>query len=364
MSGTSLIINRIKKLNRRFSPGKLFYDPDWIILGVNNICNLHCKMCDVGTVYKESNFYYHLMESKPLNMPLDLVKLTIDQTAKFFPKTKLGYAFTEPMIYPHLTESLHYANEKNIYTTLTTNGLNLEKFTDDLCNAGLNEIFISLDGPPEIHNTIRGHRRSFESAFAGIKKILENKNKPEVSVYCTITQWNMNHLAEFAEIFRDLGIKEIGFMHTNYTTDEIVNLHNEKFGNSYPAQCSSMKSIDLPEMNTGILYDEIQKLKRSPYPFKLTFSPELGTVEELDTFYFHPEIKIGKVCNDVFRNIMVKSDGTVIPSHGRCYKVNAGNIYNNTLKEIWNSESISDFRKTLMSEGGLLPACSRCCSAF
>jgi len=98
--------------------------------------------------------------------------------------------------------------------------------------------------------------------------------------------------------------------------------------------------------------------------FKVTFSPEIKSENDLGVFYNHPEKLVGRICNDVYRNVMIKSDGSVIPAHGRCYNLNIGNIYNNSLKEIWNSKVVSEFRKDLMSAGGLFPACSRCCSAF
>lgn len=121
-------------------PGKLYYSPKWIVLGVNNLCNLHCKMCDVGTQYNKSNFFTNLMGSKPVNMPKDLIWKIIDQTARFFPGTKLGYGFTEPLIYPHLIESLEYANQLGVYTSITTNGLNLRKQAEGLVKSGLNDI--------------------------------------------------------------------------------------------------------------------------------------------------------------------------------------------------------------------------------
>lgn len=34
------------------------------------------------------------------------------------------------------------------------------------------------------------------------------------------------------------------------------------------------------------------------------------------------------------------------------------------LAEIWNSREMAAFRTTLVRSGGLLPACTRCCSAF
>mgnify|MGYP004094617865 CR=1 FL=1 len=48
---------RLKSLNARLAPGHLLYGPEWLVLGVNNACNLHCKMCDVGTGFSESGFY-------------------------------------------------------------------------------------------------------------------------------------------------------------------------------------------------------------------------------------------------------------------------------------------------------------------
>jgi MoaA/NifB/PqqE/SkfB family radical SAM enzyme len=305
------------------------------------------------------------MGSHPVNMPLELIKKIIDETALYFPNAKLGYAFTEPSIYPHLVESLEYAKKKKLFTTLTTNGLNLSKLAEKLVNAGLNELYVSLDGVPEIHNKIRGHVRSFESAFDGIKQITSLSNGSlKISVYCTITEWNFNSLAEFVHLFRGMPLKEIGFMHTNYTTDAIMKRHNEKFGNTYPASVSSMVGINMSNIDINVLKNEIEKVKQLNPGYRVTFSPEISTIEDLNTFYFKPGKFIGKICNDTFRNIMVKSDGTVIPSHGRCYKVTAGNIYEKSLKEIWNSEAIAGFRKLLIKEGGLLPACSRCCSAF
>ena len=132
-------------------------------------------MCDVGIEYTASNFYQNLMGTSPLNMPIDLIKKIFDQTAKYFPKTKIGYAFTEPLIYPQLIESLYYAKSKKLFTSITTNALNLKQKAKDLCAAGLNDIYISLDGPEKIHNEIRGNNKSFQKAIEGIEELLIHK---------------------------------------------------------------------------------------------------------------------------------------------------------------------------------------------
>jgi Fe-coproporphyrin III synthase len=354
----------IKRINARLMPQRLFYGPEWIVLGVNNVCNLHCKMCDVGLGNTDTVFSQNLVGTSPMNMPLDLIRHIMNEAANHYPNTKLGYAFTEPLVYPHLVESLEYANEKGLFTSITTNALTLPQKAEALANAGLNEIYVSLDGPEDIHNEIRGHPKSFQKAVEGIQKLFSLKHRPEVSIFCVITEWNIGYLKAFVEFFQDYPLKEIGFMHTNFTPDWLAEKHNAKFGGLYAATLSNTGEIDLSKMDLKMLWSEMEAIKSMKLNFKVSFSPEFEHYNGLETFYRHPEIKIGKRCNDAFRNVMIKSDGSVIPAHGRCYNLNVGNIHNQSLASIWNSSQLGQFRKTLNQEGGLLPACSRCCSAF
>lgn len=360
-----MVGNLLKKANVRMAPGRLFYGPEWIVLGVNNLCNMSCKMCDVGVGFEGSNFYHNLMGARPLNMPLELIRKVFDQMAEHFPKAKAGYAFTEPIIYPHLLESLDYAQQRGIYTSMTTNALKLPKLAADLARAGLDDIFISLDGPPEVHNEIRGNKRSFEWAMEGMEKVFALEgHRPGISVYCTITEWNIGRLREFARLFKGMPLGQMGFMHTNFTPQSVADRHNAIYGGQYPATASNMEQIDLSAMDLDLLWEEVDALQRADLGFPISFSPAFSSKEQLKAFYLHPERIIGHICNDAFRTLMVKSDGTVIPAHGRCYSLTVGNLYENDLKSIWNAPALARFRKELMKAGGLLPACARCCSAF
>lgn len=358
------LMNKARSANERFLPRKMFFAPEWIVLGVNNVCNLHCKMCDVGTQTTQTNFAQNLLGAKPLNMPIELANLVIDQMKLSAPKAKLGLGFTEPLIYPHLSELLSYAQANNIETSITTNALKLKQRIEMICDNGVADLFISLDGLHHVHNEIRGHKKSFESAIEGMELLFQKIKRPAVSVFFVITPWNMHQMYDFVKFFASYPLKHIGFMHTNFTTEEMAQKHNSMFASSYPATHSNIEEFNPEDIDLSLIWNEIKRIKSEEFPFSVSFSPELNSFEKLEYFYKHPELKMGKNCKDVYRNIMVKSDGTVIPAHGRCYNLTIGNLYKETLMEVWNSNTISDFRSTLHANGGLLPACNRCCSAF
>ncbi|MBD80611.1 MAG: hypothetical protein CL840_16975 [Crocinitomicaceae bacterium] len=359
-----MISEKLRVLNARMYPGKVFQSPKWIVLGVNNVCNLHCKMCDVGTQNLESNFAQNLVGTHPINMPLPLIKDIIEQVSENFPKSKLAYAFTEPLVYPHLIESISYATEKGLQSTITTNALTLRQKAEQLVEAGVNHLYVSIDGPQEIHNEIRGNKKSFQKAVEGIQEIKKYKNAPKIDIIFAITEWNIGYLKGFLDSVKNLDLNEVSFMHTQFADQLMADKHNEKWGHLYPATASNLEEVDPSKMDLELLLKEIQEIKKTEYPFKVTFSPEIETKEKLVEFYFQTNKLLGKHCHAVFSSLMIKSDGSVIPAHGRCFNLSVGNLYKNDMTEIWNSETFSKFRSNLMSAGGLFPGCSRCCSAF
>ena len=108
------------------------------------------------------------------------------------------------------------------------------------------------------------------------------------------------------------------------------------YGQRYHATHSNIEETDFSKIDLPRLHEEIQKIKAKTFSFSQSFSPEINDLERLKTFYLAPEVKLGTTCNDLFTNIMIKSDGSAIPAHGRCYNVSMGNIYESTLKEIWH----------------------------
>lgn len=359
---------RLKTANVLLYPRKLLFAPDWIVLGVNNACNLHCRMCDVGVKFEGSNFYRNLMGSDPLNMPIQLLRDVVDQAAAAWPQVSIGFAFTEPLAYPPIADAVEYASKKGLRTSVTTNGLTLARHARDLVDAGLTHLMVSLDGPPAIHNSIRGHKASFERAMDGIRAVLDRRSKtgagPGVSVFCTITPWNIGHLEAFLDCLMPIALNQVGLMHTAFVTEEAASHHNLDFGLTYPATASNMSELDLGAMNLDRLWDELTAIEAKAWPWPVSMSPRIPSREKLEVFYRQPLVFVGRRCNDTFSKMLVQSNGDVLPAAGRCFNVKIGNVSERSLPEIWNGDLLAGFRETLVGKGGLLPACSRCCAAY
>ena len=358
------ISNRLRRINATYYPQKVLQSPKWLVLGVNNTCNLHCKMCDVGVNYSQSNFFQNLMGTRPVHMPLELFKEIADQAHRYFPHVKLGYAFTEPLIYTHLEASLRYCQEKKLFTSITTNALGLKKWAPLLHEANLGELNISLDGPPDVHNYIRGNEHSFTRAVQGIEMLSALDARFPINIYCVITEWNVGKLRQFLQSVSPFKIRRVGLMHANFTPANIADEHNRIFEATYPATVSNITECDNEAIDTNVLWNEMQDINKSQWNFEVKFFPQLASKSELDLYYQEPGQLIGRRCMDIFSNLMIKSNGDVIPAHGRCFNLRVGNLYEQNLKEIWNSAVIAQFRTTVSNRGGLLPACSRCCSGF
>lgn len=359
------MINAFKNINKSYFPGQYYFGPEWIVLGVNNVCNLHCKMCDIGNQNLETNFAKNLVGTKPLNMPESLCIEVINQVAKFYPKSKIGYAFTEPLVYPYLEKTLKHAHSKGLFTALTTNALLLKTKAEILAKSGLNQLYVSLDGPEKVHNEIRGNKKSFQKAIEGIIEINQLDPNIKVSIICALTEWNIGYLEELLSALKVCKITDVGFMHTQFNTQKVANYHNNsEWGVKYPSTPSNVDIIDFSNMDLEKLFNEIEDIRHNDYGFNVYFSPDIKSKLQLETYYNKPEKQLGKLCQAVFSNIMIKSDGSVIPAHGRCYDLNIGNIYNTELNAIWKSEKLKQLRVDLDKAGGLFPSCSRCCSAL
>lgn len=337
------------------------HPPITIYWNVNSVCNLHCKMCDVGTFNEESNFFKNLRIDRKLHeISLEKFCSVVDEVAGYHPVMAING--TEPLMYKPLAEAIAYAKTKGVEVAVTTGGYNLTEKANELAEAGLARLNVSIDGASELHNQIRGRADVFERVTAGIREFRSASERtgyvPEIIINCTIMNLNYRNLVDFYNAVEGLPVDRINFVNMNFVTEEMAANHNVKWGDMYPATVNCLSDEVRPgSVDVQVLNDQIEAIINTG-DRRISFLPEF-TPKQLNTYYHSPSTFMGKVpCMSTWFIAQVMADGEVIP-YTRCYHVPLGNINNETFLSVWNGVKAKSWRRDLR-KNGRFPACARC----
>ena len=163
--------------------------------------------------------------------------------------TFISITSTEPLLYDHYPGWA--AKSRGISVNVTTNGLLLVKRYEELFEAGLQSLTVSLDGPAKIHDRIRGVPGAFEKVLEGIIKLIELKEKngsvyPRISINSVITNLNASCLEELLNAIPLSKLEHITFALMTFCHQELADKHNELFGDKYPAPEPVLTAIAIP----------------------------------------------------------------------------------------------------------------------
>ena len=187
------------------------HDPLTLYWSINSVCNLRCKMCDVGTFNEESTFFKTLRIDRKLHeIDINVFRSVIDEVKHYQPFISINS--TEPLMYKQISNAISYCSSSNLKSAITTGAYFLENLAKDLAEAKLTRLNVSIDGPPNIHNSIRGRKDVFEKAVEGIRQFKLNSekinHKPEIIINYTITNLNYFCISEFLDRLRTCLIQE------------------------------------------------------------------------------------------------------------------------------------------------------------
>jgi MoaA/NifB/PqqE/SkfB family radical SAM enzyme len=338
--------------------------PATIYLAVNTRCGFSCKMCDVGMEQYDTQFYKIMSLSKEQprdRLSLERLKALVDEVKDF--KPMIAATSTEPLLYKDIIPLCDHVVGNGLQMLVTTAGLQLEKCAEDLVRVGVQHLWVSIDGPPEIHNDIRGVKDSFQKSVAGILAVDEWKRRlgrefPKMGINYAFSNYNFHCLERFMDAVHALPVDHITFSHMNYVTAGMAETHNARFGHLYPTTVSSVSNADPTKVDVDVFWDQINRVK-TRYPGRAVFGPDLDR-KGLEDFYFHPEVFVhGDRCYVPWRAAEIIANGDCVVMT-RCFHTSFGNINKQSFKDIWNGPSYQEFRKNLITHG-TYPACSRCC---
>ena len=345
------------------SPAGRARPPLTVYWSVNSVCNLHCKMCDVGTATSDSNFFANLrIDGKLHEIEIDRYRSVIDEVAAHRPAVSI--TSTEPLMYKPLGEAVAYTRSRDLDITVTTGGYLLPQRAQELAEAGLSRLVVSIDGPSGLHNEIRGRKDSFERSAEGITRFREASerrgHRAQILVNYTISNLNYRELEPFYEALEPLPVDRINFTYMNFVTPGMAERHNAAWGAKYQATVNCLSEETQPgRVDVGALYRQIEAVKRRDRERgRVAFLPEF-TLDQLGRYFYEPDAFMGNSrCMVNWFIAQIIASGEVIP-YTRCYHVVLGNINEEPFMDIWNGPRARAWRRDLRTERRF-PACTRC----
>lgn len=358
--------NTLVRLARQGMPYYLRRDgwakpPMTVFFTINGTCNMRCRMCDIGEKNADSMFYHNLHGEAGGDFPIERFKSLMDEFAEFRPF--IGITTTEPFLYKHLFDGVAYARAKGLTTNVTTNGLRVEKFVDEILESGLQRLSVSIDGPPRIHNEMRRMPGAFERVMRGLRMLSEKKKVlgrqyPEILVNSFVADTNHAYVLEMVESLPLDSIDGVNIKLMVFQTQDMVERHNAEFGDKYPATKACFPD-DFAARNLNIdrLYEQTMEINRK-YGDKVTlhFEPDKANFEQ----YFHRpgEFMDASKCVLPWFIAQLTNDGD-LAVYTRCYDVRLGNVLDRPFAEVWNGPKMREFRRDLQNHGRF-PGCARC----
>lgn len=352
------------RLNNGYS-----FPPYLIHITPTNLCNLRCKMC--GQWGESGNYYKKDSGILKETMQIEEFERFIDDVSKFSPTVFLTGG--EPFYYKDIIRLIKYIKRKNLICWVITNGTLLENYADDIVRLGVDVLYVSIDGPENVHNEIRGIRNGYRKISSGIQAVINakkrwNKRRPLLCQVFTITEHSSPYLETITETTEELGFEMLLVKHPYF--------NNTRTGRNYETLMKRVFQCDAPSwqgwvndntnIDTHLLQRGISDLLHKKHKFKLAFFPAIKVSDiphyystTQDNFYNgNKSTKKVKRCIAPWTQIMVYPNGDIVFCNDNPDYI-LGNVKTESFTEIWNNNKSRKFRKFIKNNA--LPICSRCC---
>jgi len=296
-----------------------------LILNPHSRCNCRCTMCDIWKTTKAQE-----ISVEDLKRQLESIKRLHVQWVVF--------SGGEALMHSDLWSLIDLLRERQIRITLLSSGLLLGRHAASLVKS-VDDVIVSLDGPPAIHNSIRGVPGGFEIMAAGIASILEGDPNFRISARCTVQRSNFRYLCDTVDAARALHLNSISFLaadvdSTAFARSDGWSIEKKATVGLDPAEIAGLESEIEALISRGVcghfVCESPAKLRRIARHFRAVLNEIPG---------------VAPVCNAPWNSAVVEADGAVRPCffHGPIGNLNSGK----PLDQILNGPEAVAFRQSL-----------------
>jgi MoaA/NifB/PqqE/SkfB family radical SAM enzyme len=306
-------------------------------------CNCRCLMCDIWRVRQAQ-------EITPANL---------EQQMSAFKKLGVSWVVFsggEPQLNEKWSTLAEMVRSAGSRVTLLTAGLLLKAQAQIVADT-VDDVIVSLDGPPAVHNNIRRIRDAFEQLSEGVRALHQLRPSMPVRARCTVQKANFRSLRALVRSAKEIGLNSISFLAADLTStafnrpdrwlpDHVnrVALAPEELG-SLAAEVEQLVVEHQPDFESGFIVESPQKLRR----IVQHFAAYLGQAEN-----------VAPRCNSPWVSAVIEASGDVRPCF---FHPVLGNIHRQAFTDIINGQEALQFRAGLDVASNEI--CQRCvCSLY
>src|SRR5271170_7791381 len=209
-----------------------------LILNAHSLCNCRCVMCDIWKRDTKEQIRAEDLERHRASME----NLGV---------THVVLTGGEPLLHNDLAALCNFFRDQKIHMTLLTTGLLLLKRADEVATL-FDDVIISIDGPREIHDSIRRVNGAYDLIQRGVAAVRSHSPLLPMTCRTTIQKANHRHLIATVDAVKELGLDSISFLAADLTS--------EAFNRPLIWPGDKQNEIALTVAEAAILADEIERL--------------------------------------------------------------------------------------------------------
>jgi MoaA/NifB/PqqE/SkfB family radical SAM enzyme len=302
-----------------------------LVLEPHARCNCRCVMCDI---WKRTDAR-ELTSAELERHMADIENLAVEWVV---------FSGGEPLMHSDLFRLAAMLRIRCIRITILSTGLLLERDASRIVE-GADEVIVSLDGPPAIHDAIRRVPAAFEQLAAGVRAVHRLAPEFPISARCTVQSRNAAHLRATMRAARELGLRSISFLAADLSANAFDRTKESTVAPELDELEPEMEALIAASPSDGFVLESPAKLRRI-----------------VDHFRAHHGLQAHRAprCNAPWVSAVVETNGDVRPCF---FHAPVGNLAGRTLAAVVNGPRAIAFRETLSVEEN--PICRRCvCSLY
>lgn len=307
-------------------------------------CNCRCVMCDIWkansikTEISSETLERHLAAFRKLNV------------------ARVALSGGEALMHSNLWKFCDLLHTIGVKISLLSTGISLAMHAEDVVSH-CDDLIISLDGNPQVHDVIRNIPKAFAKLEEGVKAIKAVNPHFRVTGRSVLQKQNFKEFFSIIQTARELRLDQVSFLGADVSS--------EAFNRSDPWTPERISQVSLNE-------DEVKELRaileRSFVELKQDYDTKFIAEKprKMLEIVQHYDGLIGKgdfprkKCNAPWVSAAVESNGDVLPCF---FHPSYGNIKEWPFTDIVNSKPAIAFRKNLDVNSD--PTCQRCvCSLY